>query len=234
MGAQPLKHKAVVFDLFGTLIENFTTDGYNQVLADMAGAVRAPVEAFRRAWWATVDDRMTGRCGGMTENILRVSDDIGIHPSPEQVAHAVELRLDFTRRCFTPRPGALDMLERLKSSGLKLGLISDCTAEVPELWETAPLAPFMDTAVFSCSEGVRKPDPRIYRLACDRLGVATEDCLYVGDGSSRELSGAQEAGMHPVLITGPEIDLAGVDRADATRWNGPVITALPQVLEVVL
>lgn len=41
-----------------------------------------------------------------------------------------------------------------------------------------------------------KPDPAIYLLACRRLGVAPEDCVFVGDGGDRELEGAAAVGMY--------------------------------------
>jgi putative hydrolase of the HAD superfamily len=40
-------------------------------------------------------------------------------------------------------------------------------------------------------------------MATDELGIAPEDCLYVGDGDSNELTGAAGVGMHPVLINVP-------------------------------
>jgi len=49
-----------------------------------------------------------------------------------------------------------------------------------------------------------KPDPRIYHLALERLKVKPQDCLYVGDGSSHELTGARKVGMHPVQIHVPD------------------------------
>ncbi len=48
--------------------------------------------------------------------------------------------------------------------------------------------------------GLVKPDPAIYQLACQRLGVIPEDCRYVGDGGSNELTGADASGMRAVLI----------------------------------
>ena len=89
-----------------------------------------------------------------------------------------------------PRTGSLEVLASLKSKEYKIGLISDCTAETPLAWQNTPFAPFFDATVFSCRAGIKKPDPRIYEMATTRLGVGPQYCLYIGDGSSRELSGA--------------------------------------------
>lgn len=87
--------------------------------------------------------------------------------------------------------------------------------------------------MFSSRIGLRKPDPRVYRLASEQLVVEPEDCLYVGDGDSKELSGAAQASMHPVLIR-----LAGEDGTqphlvNREEWNGTVISALGEVLALV-
>jgi putative hydrolase of the HAD superfamily len=47
---------------------------------------------------------------------------------------------------------------------------------------------------------MRKPDPRIYRLACEELGVEPEEAMFVGDGANDELAGAERVGMRSVLI----------------------------------
>jgi len=90
----------------------------------------------------------------------------------------------------------------------------------------------IDVAIFSCVAGMKKPDPRIYRLATTQLAVEPENCLYIGDGSSKELTGAAEVGMHPVLIRDPDEDSSEVHRVDAEaeEWDGPVIASLSETL----
>jgi putative hydrolase of the HAD superfamily len=68
-------------------------------------------------------------------------------------------------------------------------------------------------------------------LATKKLGVRPEDCLYIGDGGSRELSGSSQAGMDAV-----QIDFRGdleAYRPGAEQWQGRVITSLEGVLELV-
>ena len=110
------------------------------------------------------------------------------------------MRMEFTRRSLAPREDAAETVATLRARGYKVGLISDCSVEVPALWQETRLAPLVDAPVFSCVVGLRKPDPGIYAIVCERLGVPAGACLYVGDGSSHELTGARTAGMDPVLI----------------------------------
>ena len=115
--------------------------------------------------------------------------------SESDIAAAVAIRRDWTLEHLVPRPDAVSTLEELRRRGHRLGMISACSAEVPEVWEQTPFGGLFDSTVFSCSVGVSKPDPRIYEIACEELGVEAEDCLFVGDGANDELPGAERVGM---------------------------------------
>ena len=140
------------------------------------------------------------------------------------------MRCGYIRRSLTPRSDAVETLTQLKQRGYSLGLISDCSPEVPLLWQETPFVPLIDTVIFSCVVGLKKPDSRIYRLACQNLGLIPEDCLYVGDGASRELTGASRVGMHPVLIRAPYEDSHDSYRPDAEEWQGRRVSSLKQVM----
>jgi FMN phosphatase YigB (HAD superfamily) len=58
----------------------------------------------------------------------------------------------------------------------------------------------VDVHVFSCTEGVMKPDRRIFEVATTRLGVEANECIYIGDGADDELEGAQAVGMDAILL----------------------------------
>ncbi|HEY8030652.1 MAG TPA: HAD family hydrolase, partial [Gaiellaceae bacterium] len=79
---------------------------------------------------------------------------------------------------------------------------------------------------FSSAVGLRKPDPQIYRLACERLGVEPHESVFVGDGGNDELAGAERVGMRAVLIHRED------DMAAAERFQGDRITLLSQLPEL--
>ena len=58
--------------------------------------------------------------------------------------------------------------------------------------------PYFDAVCLSYEEGIKKPDHRIFQRCMEKLRVDAGDCLYIGDGGSRELETAREIGMHPV------------------------------------
>jgi putative hydrolase of the HAD superfamily len=223
--------KAIIFDLFGTLVENFAVDSHEDAVAGMSRALGLSHETFRRAWSdGTYLDRITGRCPTLRASIEQALGALGVDAAPWQVDAAVQARVEFTRAALQPKHDAVQTLTRLWEGGYRLGLVSDCAPEVPELWPATPFATLIDVPVFSCAVGLRKPDPRIYALAAERLGVGPAECLFVGDGSSRELSGALAAGMQAVLV---RVSLANVYdkvREDVESWQGPSVGALEELL----
>lgn len=119
----------------------------------------------------------------------------------------------------------VSLLRRLRADGLRIGLISDCTAELASVFDQLPIAPFVDAAVFSCVTGQVKPDPSNYLSCCARLEVVPQRCVYVGDGGSDELVGAARLGMHPVPLDVPA-ERGGVVYGRHATWQGDVIESL--------
>ncbi len=221
--------KAVVFDLFGTLIDNWPFERLEATHSRLAELLQVPVEEFTRLWRETWDERNRGKIATCEDNLRLICHALNSSPSRERISQACRFRLQVTRESFAPRPDAAATLTALRERGLKLGMISDCSWETPVVWEGSALAPLFDVAVFSVKEGVKKPDPRIYLLTCERLGVQPQECLYVGDGGSRELTGAAAVGMRPVLIRTPYEEGDAVHRVDGEDWDGERVSALAEV-----
>ena len=225
-----MKYAAIIFDLFGTLVDNFSRQEYESVLTEMASLLGAPPGDFIRLWFDIGDQRMLGILPSPEVNIEYICRELGVRPSEASKRLAARIRYAFTRRYVVPRPDAIEVLTHLKSEGYRTGLISDCSGETTTVWEDTPFAPLFDATVFSCLAGVRKPDPRIYLLATEQLAVRPEECLYIGDGSSHELTGAASVGMHPVLIRVPYEDTPDAARINEEEWDGPRISSLTEVL----
>lgn len=229
-----MKYDAVIFDLFGTLVDNtefldLSRSEYNRTLSNVAAALSIPEPDLLRLWSETVHERDAGLFPSMEKYFRHICREIGVKADARQIANAVELRLEYLRSVLTSRNHTVETLTELKASGYRLGLISDCSSEVPLLWPETPFAALLDGAIFSCEVKLTKPDPRIYRMVCDSLKVAPGKCLYVGDGGSGELTGAVEFGMDPVLIRAP-YDTVNGHRED---WEGTRISELKQVLDLV-
>jgi putative hydrolase of the HAD superfamily len=123
-------------------------------------------------------------------------------------------------------------MRALKRSGYKIGLLSNCSIEIPILWPESPFAQLVDSPVFSSREHLKKPDPHIFDLACRRLDETPQQCLYIADGENHELSVARSIGLHPVLIRNSFASRRKELFREATEWDGLAISSLSEVLKV--
>ncbi len=222
--------KAVILDLFGTRVEAMRYAGYQRMLADMAGVLGAPPAAFVREWEATLNRRFAGEFATIEANLEHICVLLGLEAEAGRLAAGAEIRKRIVQPILgRPRPEALPTLAALRARGLKVGLITDCTPDTPDRWAESPLAPHVDAPVFSSVVRMKKPDPRIYALACARLGVAPAEVLYVGDGGSGELTGATACGMKAVLLRTPAREDALLHRSEAATWSGAAINTLSEV-----
>ena len=101
---------------------------------------------------------------------------------------------------WQPYPEAAEVCRGLKALGIRLGVLSNGPATVKDLLSQAGLLAFFDAVLASQSVGIEKPDPRIFRLMLERLGIAAEEALFVGDLYEIDVLGARGAGLEAVLI----------------------------------
>jgi putative hydrolase of the HAD superfamily len=227
-----MKFRAVIFDLFGTLVDDFGSSA-GQMNQELAAALGVPYEPFMQLWSQTLQMRAIGAFQTVEASIEHVCRAMEMQVGAEQIKSAVEIRLQYTRQALKPRPDAEATLAQLKHQGHKLGLLSNCSIEIPILWRETAFANLIDTPIFSSRARLRKPDPRIYHLACERVGTMPDSCLYIADGEDYELAAAAKVGLHPVLIRTPSQKNDGRLHQEAREWQGTMIASLPDVLQLV-
>lgn len=223
--------RAVVFDFYGTLTVTRTPAGSRAARAEQAAILGVDPDRFDAELGATVDERFTGAGGDVAGSLRWVCERLGHVPDAPSVQHAAVRRLELERAFGEPRPEAVDVLRTLRADGLRVGVISDCSAELPVYWRGLPIAELVDATVFSFVTGHRKPAPENYLLCCERLGVEPADCLYVGDGGSDELAGARRVGMRAVHLAVPE-ESDGLVYGKHAEWDGETVTSLGAVPEL--
>ncbi|MEU5673902.1 HAD-IA family hydrolase [Micromonospora sp. NPDC047753] len=189
----------MIFDLFHTLVHG-ADDERDRVVGEMALVVGVAPAALVAAYHATWRDRLVR--WDVEETVRILAGRLGGTPTDEQVERAGEHRRALARRVLgAVSTATLDVLDALRDGGHPLALISNATSETAEAWPQSPLARRFDVAVFSCGVGLAKPDPAIYRIAAERLGVAPAECVFVGDGADGELAGAAAVGMTVLRTT---------------------------------
>lgn len=224
--------RAIIFDLFGTLVNDFTSVG-GQTHEQFAAILGVPYEPFMKLWREITARRTMGEFQTVEASIEHVCAALEVPVDAEQMAKAVEFRLAYTKRALVPKPDAVATLAELKHTSVKVGLLSNCSIEIPILWPETEFAGLIENPIFSSRERLKKPDPRIYHLACERSGVAPQNCLYIADGENYELSAAADLGMHPVLIRNFSRDNGKESLREAREWRGIEVQTLPEVLSLI-
>ena len=201
----------------------------------MAEVLGVAEDAFTAAWRGCLRERETGVIYSTEEGIEHTLSLMGREAVPANVSAAAQIRIDAVRAALEPRPGVLDMLDELRDGGHRLGLINNCSGDVPLVWPETPFRDRFGEVTFSASVGVMKPEPEIYDAACEQLGVEAEACLYIGNGESHELDGAAQAGLSPWLLLIPEDDppASAEHRTHVDAWRHRLLRSPGEVLGLV-
>ena len=204
--------KAVFFDVGNTLLypHPSVSEVCRQVLADEGhvhdlsaiDALMPLVDEFYEDRYRTDDsfwtdeDKTNDVWVGMYSLLCR---KLGIEDEAEHIAGRVYAEFGRADR-WRAYDDVAPAFERLRARGLSLGLISNWDQRLTGLMDGLNLLPLLDTVVSSAVVGLHKPDPRIFELACERLGVSADQSAHVGDHHYADILGARAAGLLPVLI----------------------------------
>jgi non-heme chloroperoxidase len=108
----------------------------------------------------------------------------------------------------TPRPVMLEAIRRLRAKGFRVAALTNNWRS--ETDATTELQIHFDVVIESAKEGLRKPDPRIYRVACERLGVTPEETIFLDD-IGLNLKSAKALGMTTIKVADPDDALAELE-----------------------
>lgn len=179
--------KAVLFDVFGTLVEiQDRGRPYAQLLrlAGQAGRTPQPDDA--------------ARIMSMKGDIWAIATWLGLSLTPmqrDEISVALQRELKSVRLFSDVVP----VLRALQASGMRLGLCSNLAE--PYAAPALSLLPFeFDAYVWSFEVGAIKPEHRIYARACRLLGLNPEEVLMVGDTYDADCLGPRQFGMRALHL----------------------------------
>lgn len=199
-----MQTKAVLFDLFGTLLVYGNMDrAFGLWYDSIAGALRTfgrelsggEIKKLFKNFFntpAAYSDELTI----YERRIELILNGIGIKVSKEWLHEFSDHSMDGWQREVQLHPEALDLLDALKGRGLKTGIVSnfDHYPHVRKILRSMGLAQRLDTVILSGEVRMKKPDVRIFKLAAETLELAPGEVLFVGDDAEED-SGAKNAGM---------------------------------------
>ncbi|MEU4112136.1 HAD-IA family hydrolase [Streptomyces sp. NPDC027717] len=111
-------------------------------------------------------------------------------PLPEETLHDVLYDRYMTPAAWTPYPDAEPVLRELKERGVAVGIVSNIGWDLRPVFREHGLDRYVDAYVLSCEHGMRKPDPRLFAVACAELGADPRRTLMVGDDRGADVGAA--------------------------------------------
>jgi putative hydrolase of the HAD superfamily len=206
-----LNVKAVFFDVGGTLVysdrghmdllhQALRIVGYNVSRDEVAEAndlARRAVARRRRRLAARMD---TGAAGRMWLDHLTAALRLDLAGGDLEVELATAIRGIEASGEVTVDPDATRLLARLADRGLRLGIISNWSADLPDYLAQRGLARFFQVIIASEAVGSAKPHREIFLRGLAAAGCAPTSAIHVGDDYWADVVGAREIGMSPVLV----------------------------------
>jgi putative hydrolase of the HAD superfamily len=183
-------------DMYYTLLD----PGSPTHVEQLAGAFGAPVARVK----AVMDVYQPGyELGNLmpTSRMRKLADNLGRESLTDaQLGDLISLENRACRAAATVYPQVAETLQRLRSMGFKLGILSNANPIGIYIAQELGLIGLVDQTFFSCELGLAKPNIKAYTKAAQLLGVPRRRCIFVGDGAGNELDGARHADMKPLRV----------------------------------
>jgi putative hydrolase of the HAD superfamily len=184
-------------DLDGTLVDYL--GDFQKLLLENARNLNIPphlLEPFMQ---------LTGNYTRSLANSLEIAkrslQDLNI-PEPENLEQLCKQFSQNYAKDIERLEGATHLLDFLKSKTIPLAIITNGPTDMQlAAIHKAALQDYFKTILVSGELGVRKPDPNIFRTACERLEVLPEHCLMVGDNLNADIAGTKSIGMQTAWLS---------------------------------
>lgn len=100
---------------------------------------------------------------------------------------------------FREKKKVIDTICKLRAKGKKIALLSNTEIPTAHYFPTTPYAHLFDVTVFSCVEKIAKPDPRIYEISLQKLGVSPSETVFIDD-NKQNVEAAEKLGMTGIVF----------------------------------
>jgi HAD superfamily hydrolase (TIGR01549 family) len=224
--------KAVTFDFYNTLVyhrrgigrgkqyQNYLSalglsfdPWQHQVLDDVFdyyGSSYSPAfsDGARLSFWTEFTRRLFERTNVRGSTVIDCAE------------HAQAIQEIMGPNCFALFDDSLQILRVLRKAGFRLGVISDWQRGLAHFCEELGIRTFLDLVVTSGEEGFQKPDPRLFDITRERMGISSSEILHVGDLAA-DVEGARAAGFSALLL---------LRSGESAAEGVPVIRNLAEVL----
>ena len=175
-----------------------------------------PLEALGKAMWRATQERDENPLFPLERGELSEPEFLQIlqRALTAEIGREVEMH-DFAERYFAqlrPNDEMVAFLRDVQARGVRLAMLTNNVREWEARWRAMlpDLDAMFEVIVDSAFVGMRKPDPEIYRLTLDRLGLPPETCVFVDD-IELNCDAAREVGLHAVHFRDTEQAVAELE-----------------------
>lgn len=255
--------KAVIFDIYGTLVISGTGDVGSADDSEQDDAIAAAMEALGISTGSgrrpTMDDlhecirssnesRTEEACPkpevDITEIWRLVIERCGMEPLPTETVHRLSAEYEARANPTWPMPGAQPLLGELAQKGLRLGIVSNAQGFTLPLVEDLGGVFGVDSVfdlnlcVFSYRYRQAKPGPRLFEVLCGGLehsGISPDQAIYVGNDRLNDVWAASQAGLRTAWFVGDDRSMRPREGDDrvASLPHDLILTDLPQLIRCV-
>jgi putative hydrolase of the HAD superfamily len=192
--------RAVLLDLYDTL----AWTEWPRLRAQVSERSGISPRELMKALGKTYGRRSVGEFGSVEGDWHAVLLAAGVQATDELVADLVRLEDEVLREGVHMWDDGLPTITRLKSRGLRVGIVSNCDHKSRQVVDRLGLPAAVDAVILSFEVGAAKPDPKIYLAALDALGgVEPRDAVFVDDQAGY-CDAAAALGIRTFLMLRPE------------------------------
>ncbi len=206
--------RGIIFDFGGVLIDWNPRFLYRKLFAD-ENAMEQFLADVQFAEWNLEQDRGNPFAAGVAQHVAK-------YPQYEEYLRAFDTR--WRESVGSEISGTVEILRALKHAGYRLYGLSNWSAEKFALVETEfPFLQWFDEIVVSGRVGLIKPDPRIFTLLLEKIGLRAEECLFIDD-AEKNIVVARELNFQTIHFQSPEqlareLERHGIAVASAENAN---------------
>jgi putative hydrolase of the HAD superfamily len=204
------KIRAVIFDCYSTLIDIRTNERKEEIFRRLSLYLRYyGVNIAAKSLMSALDQEKERYLQTNSERYPEVDLEVVFRnilkreglDNPFLAESCCKLFRLLSRERFGVFPDSLPVLREMKTNGYPLAVLSDaqkvfCLQE----GEMLGLTQFFDHFVMSTQFGFRKPDPRLFEIACSLLGIPPSEAVYIGNDPEKDVMGAKQIGMQAILV----------------------------------
>ena len=192
--------KACLVDVYDTILAS----AFPQRQRELAALAGVDDDLWRAKWLRLSVERDVGALS-MAGAFERTLAACGRDPDPALVSRLVARDVELIISHTTVFADTVPFLAKVRASGLGIVLVSNCAENTRAMLAAKGLLDLADAAILSCEVGLAKPDPEIYLLAVQALGVPAADAVMLDD-QPRFCAGATAAGLRAIQVARPEVN----------------------------